>query len=92
MSTETKRIQVVRGVVTSDKMDKTRVISVVRRVRHGRYTKRLMKDTTIFIHDEKNESKSGDTVLATACRRFSKNKSFRLSEVVTRGSVQDDSK
>ncbi|MBY0369043.1 30S ribosomal protein S17 [bacterium] len=80
-----KNTQSVRGVVTSDKMDKTRIIEVKRSLRHGLYQKGLTRKTSFFIHDEKNESKTGDLVVAVATRRLSKNKSFRLLKILEKG-------
>ena len=77
-----KHRQVLRGVVVSDKMNKTRVIEVKHTTRHGLYQKNLIKQGRFFIHDEKNESKAGDTVSAVSVRTLSKNKSFRLLKVI----------
>lgn len=80
-----KNVQSIRGVVTSDKMNKTRVIQVKRRLSHGLYQKALIRTSKFFIHDEKNESKVGDLVLAVSTRRLSKNKAFRLSKILEKG-------
>lgn len=80
-----KTRQTIRGVVTSDKMDKTRVIEVKRRIQHGLYQKAVIRDSRFFIHDEKNETKVGDVVIAVATRRLSKNKNFRLLKVLEKG-------
>ncbi len=85
--TETKtnsrgRAQVIRGVVVSDKMAKTRVIELLRKKQHGLYRKGMMRKAKFFIHDEKNESHVGDTVDAISVRPLSKNKSFSLLKVV----------
>lgn len=87
MSEESKKKhrQTVRGVVVSDKMDKTRVISVKRRLKHGLYLKGVVRDAKFFIHDEKNEAKTGDLILAVATRPISKNKNFRLLKVLEKG-------
>ncbi len=77
-----QRPQVVRGLVVSDKMNKTRVIQIKRTVSHGLYYKTLVKGTKLFIHDEKNVSKTGDVVIAAATRPLSRNKNFRLLKVV----------
>lgn len=79
---EKKTLQKIRGVVVSDKMDKTRVIEVKRTIRHRLYHKSIIRKTRIFVHDEKNASKSGDTVIAISTRPLSKRKSFRLLEIV----------
>ncbi len=82
---EKKTRQTIRGVVTSDKMDKTRVIEVKRRLKHGLYQKGVIRDSRFFIHDEKNEAKVGDVVVAVATRRLSKNKNFRLLKILEKG-------
>lgn len=80
-----KNTQKIRGVVTSDKMNKTRVVEVKRRLKHSLYGKGLVRKTKFFIHDEKNEAKTGDLVEAVGTRRLSKNKSFRLLKILEKG-------
>jgi small subunit ribosomal protein S17 len=82
-----RKKQVIKGVVVSDKMSKTRVIEVAREYPHRLYFKKTERHTRLFVHDEKNESKVGDTVLAVSTRPLSKNKNFRLSKVVEKGTV-----
>lgn len=82
-----RRRQTIRGVVVSAKMAKTRVIEMKHTKPHGLYHKNLIRKTRVFIHDEKNESKVGDTVLATSCRPLSKHKNFELSKIVERQEV-----
>ncbi len=77
----------VVGVVLSDKMDKTRVVAVERRLRHGKYGKVLTRSTKLYAHDEKNESKSGDRVRLMETRPLSKLKRWRLVDVLARASV-----
>lgn len=77
-----KRPRVIRGVVISDKMSKTRVIETRRTVQHGLYLKSQVRRGHIFVHDEKNESKTGDTIVAVASRPLSRHKSFRLVKVL----------
>ena len=70
------------GQVVSDKMDKTAVVAVTRLVRHPMY-KRFVKRTTKFkAHDEKNECHVGDVVRITETRPLSKDKRWRIVEVV----------
>ena len=76
------RKQVVKGVVVSDKMLKTRVIEVRRTQDHRLYHKKLIHQKRLFIHDEKNESKLGDVVMAESTRPLSRHKSFRLIKIV----------
>lgn len=72
------------GIVTSDKMDKSIVVSVERRVKHPKYGK-FVKNTTKFVaHDEKNECGEGDTVRIMETRPLSKSKNWRLVEIVER--------
>ena len=83
-----KRRQVLRGVVVSDKMTKTRVIEVKRVNRHRLYHKNLVRRTRLLIHDEKNESKIGDVVMAVATSPMSRHKNFRLVKVLETRVVQ----
>ena len=76
------RRQVIRGVVVSDKMLKTRVIEVKRTYDHPLYHKKLIHQKRLFVHDEKNESHTGDVVLVASTRPISKNKNFRLLKIV----------
>ena len=72
------------GIVTSNKMDKSIVVSVERRVKHPKYGK-FIKNTTKFVaHDEKNECGEGDTVRIMETRPLSKSKNWRLVEVIER--------
>lgn len=72
------------GIVTSNKMDKSIVVSVERRVKHPKYGK-FVKNTTKFVaHDEKNECGEGDTVRIMETRPLSKSKNWRLVEIVER--------
>lgn len=70
------------GIVTSDKMDKTIVVQVTRFSKHPKY-KRVIKTFSSFkAHDEKNTAKDGNTVKIIECRPLSKEKRWRLLEVV----------
>ncbi|MFO0964839.1 MAG: 30S ribosomal protein S17 [Gemmataceae bacterium] len=79
----TRRVEV--GVVTSDKMNKTRRVEIPRLVKHPRYGKIIKRRTICYVHDERNESKSGDTVEIMETRPLSRMKTWRLLRVVTRG-------
>jgi len=79
---ERSRKRLIRGVVVSDKMDKTRVIEIKRTLTHRLYQKGLMRAKRLFIHDEKNESKVGDKVLAVTSRPLSRHKNHRLYKIV----------
>ena len=72
------------GVVVSNKMDKSIVIKVERKVKHPLYGKFVKKSTKFMAHDEKNEFNIGDTVRIMETRPLSKNKCWRLVEIVER--------
>ena len=78
------RRRTLTGTVVSDCMDKTVTVLVRRRFRHRVYAKYVTRTTRIKAHDEDNECRVGDVVAITSCRRLSKSKSWRLSEVVAR--------
>jgi small subunit ribosomal protein S17 len=70
------------GVVVSDKMDKTIVVLIVRKWKHPRYGKMVKSSKKYKAHDEENVAKNGDEVLITETRPISKDKRWRLVEVV----------
>jgi len=72
------------GVVTSDKGDKTIVITVTERKTHPLYKKQYTVRTKFMAHDEKNEAKPGDLVMITECRPLSARKRFTLSRILER--------
>jgi small subunit ribosomal protein S17 len=72
------------GVVSSDKMDKTIVVMVNRLVLHPTYKKYIRKRTKVKAHDEKNECHIGDKVLLTETRPLSKEKRWRVKEILER--------
>ena len=72
------------GVVASDKMNKSIVVSVLRKVKHQKYGKFVKKTTKFVAHDEKNDCREGDTVLIMETRPLSKTKNWRLIEVLER--------
>jgi small subunit ribosomal protein S17 len=76
-----------RGVVTSDRMQKTIVVSVERVVIHGKYKKRLKQRANVKAHDEKNECRVGDRVLIVECRPLSRDKRWRVSQILERSVV-----
>jgi small subunit ribosomal protein S17 len=76
--------RVVIGVVTSDKMNKTRRVEIPRLVKHARYGKYIRRRTICKVHDETNESRLGDTVEIMETRPLSKTKNWRLLRVVTK--------
>jgi len=72
------------GVIVSNKMDKSIVVQVTRNVKHPIYGKFVKKSTKFIAHDEKNECNIGDTVRIMETRPLSKNKCWRLVEIVER--------
>jgi len=76
--------RILTGVVTSDKPDKTVVISVVTRKTHPLYKKQYTGSTKFMVHDEKNQAKVGDLISATETRPLSARKRFILTKVVQR--------
>ena len=74
----------VTGTVVSDKMDKTVVVSVERKVRHEVYGKIRKKTSKFVAHDENNEAKVGDTVAIAGSRPLSRRKRWVLTRVVAK--------
>ena len=72
------------GIVVSNKMEKSIVIVVKRKVKHPIYGKFVNKSTKLMAHDEKNECNIGDTVRIMETRPLSKNKCWRLVEIIER--------
>jgi small subunit ribosomal protein S17 len=72
------------GEVVSDKMDKTIVVEVARRVRHPRYLKVVTRHKKFYAHDEKSEAAVGDRVRIVESRPLSKLKRWRLVEIVVK--------
>jgi small subunit ribosomal protein S17 len=70
------------GRVVSDKMDKTVVLAVTRRIAHSRYNKVVKRTTKYKAHDEKNECKVGDMVRVIETRPISKEKRWKVLEIV----------
>ncbi|MEQ1902950.1 MAG: 30S ribosomal protein S17 [Pirellulaceae bacterium] len=77
------------GKVTSDKMHKTRVVEIARKVRHPKYGKFVRQRTVCHAHDENNISGMGDTVRIVESRPLSKTKRWLLTEVVTKSTDVD---
>ncbi|MHB8669633.1 MAG: 30S ribosomal protein S17 [Acidimicrobiales bacterium] len=78
------RRKVREGLVVSDAMDKTAVVSVVERVRHPRYAKTVQRSKRVYAHDETNDVHVGDRVRLAETRPLSKNKRWRVVEVLER--------
>lgn len=76
--------KVREGVVLSNKMDKTAVVAVVERVRHPKYGKFMLRTKKLYAHDETNDVNIGDKVRVMETRPLSKNKRWRVVEVLER--------
>ncbi len=82
MNEQTESVRVLIGRVVSNKMDKTIVVEITRKVRHPLYGKYLKRSTKLFAHDEANVGKEGDVVSIKETRPISKNKSWVLVKVL----------
>jgi small subunit ribosomal protein S17 len=78
------RRKVREGIVVSDAMTATVIVSVVERVRHPRYGKTVQRTKRLYVHDADDSAKVGDRVRVQECRPLSKLKRWRLTEVVER--------
>ena len=76
--------KVREGLVVSTKMDKTVVVAVVDRVRHRRYGKTLQRTRRLYAHDEVNDAREGDRVRLQETRPMSRQKRWRVIEVLER--------
>ena len=72
------------GVVTSNKMEKSIVVMVERKVKHPLYGKFIKKSTRFIAHDQENTCNEGDTVKIMETRKMSKNKNWRLVDIIER--------
>lgn len=72
------------GIVTSNKMEKSIVVSIERKVKHALYGKFVKKTSKFVAHDEENTCNEGDTVRIMETRPLSKNKNWRLVEIIER--------
>ena len=90
---ETKRKLRTRliGVVTGDKVSKTRKVVIEYLAPHAKYNKYVKRQMIVHMHDEKNESRVGDQVEVMSCRPISKTKTYRLLRIVTKGTQIDTS-
>lgn len=82
MSDKNESARTVSGRVVSSKMDKTITVLVERLVKHPVYGKYIKKSTKYFAHDENNQCQEGDVVTIASCRPISKNKTWKLVEIV----------
>ncbi len=76
--------RVITGIVSSDKMDKSRVVKVERYIAHPLYKKYVRKTAKFMAHDEKNESRAGDRVRIMETRPLSTKKRWRIVEIIER--------
>jgi len=81
--------KVAVGVVTSDKMAKTRRVEIARKVKHVKYGKIIRKKTVCYVHDEQEESGIGDTVEIVESRPMSKTKRWALVRIVEKSRAVD---
>lgn len=81
--------RVVVGVVTSDRMNKTRRVEIPRLVRHPKYGKFVRRRTVCYVHDENNESQQGDTVEIVESRPMSKTKRWQFVRVISKSRLVD---
>jgi small subunit ribosomal protein S17 len=72
------------GLVVSDRMHKTVIVSVERTVMHPKYKKYLRRRTKVKAHDESNQSRVGDRVMIVECRPLSRDKRWRVSKILER--------
>jgi small subunit ribosomal protein S17 len=76
------------GVVTSDKMNKTRRVEIQRLEKHPRYNKYIKRRTICYAHDEENKTKVGDVVSIKQCRPMSKLKRWSIQSVVRQAQAE----
>ena len=79
---QVKKIKTLTVTVVSDKMNKTAVVLLEKKVKHPKYGKYVKKSTKYKVHDQDNICKTGDIVTITEVRPISKNKSWKLVEVI----------
>ena len=87
-ATEQKVQRKIVGRVVSDKMDKTVSVAIERRVKHPVVGKYIRRTTKLMAHDENNECKTGDRVAISECRPVSRNKAWRVVDIVERAPEQ----
>jgi small subunit ribosomal protein S17 len=82
-----KQTRTLTGKVTSNRMDKTAVVSIERLIIHPKYNKRIKRHKRVFAHDADNVCQIGDKVIIKAHSRFSKRKSWELVEVIDKAAI-----
>ncbi|MCB1284319.1 MAG: 30S ribosomal protein S17 [Microthrixaceae bacterium] len=83
-TTERNSRKVREGIVTSNSMDRTAVVTIVERVRHKKYNKTVQRDKKLYVHDENNDLNVGDRVRVAETRPLSKLKRWRVVEILER--------
>ena len=78
------------GVIVSDRMQKTVVVTVERTVTHPKYKKILRRRTNVKAHDETNQCRIGDRVLIVECRPVSRDKRWRVSKILERAKTVEE--
>jgi small subunit ribosomal protein S17 len=78
------------GVIVSDRMQKTVVVTVERAVTHPTYKKILRRRTNVKAHDETNQCRIGDRVLIVECRPVSRDKRWRVSKILERAKTVEE--
>jgi small subunit ribosomal protein S17 len=77
------------GIVVSDKMNKTRIVQIRRMTKHDKYLKSVKQAVKFKAHDEKNETKMGDTVRIMETRRLSKDKRWIIKEILSQAQTTE---
>ena len=80
----------LKGTVVSDKMDKTVVVLVDRYIKHPKYEKYMTVSKKFKAHDEKEECNVGDVVIIEECRPISKDKNFKIAEIVSKNTKLEE--
>lgn len=88
MSKKDKVVRTLSGSVVSNKMDKTIVVLVVRKVKHPLYGKYIKRSTKIHAHDESNACNEGDVVVITESRPISRTKHWKLHEIIEKANQE----
>lgn len=91
MSNQEKLKRTLTGTVVSNKMDKTIVVSIERKVQHPKYGKYITRRTKVFAHDENNSCQAGDKVIVQETRPLSKHKNWMLVKVVEKAAQVGES-
>ena len=84
-NTTSKTKKAITGTVISDKMNKTRVVKLDMVTRHSMYAKAIRRSRNVKVHDEQNAAKTGDTVKIVTSGPYSKDKRWKLVEVIKSG-------